>query len=305
MKTTGKKNFRIIAACSVAIFSLLAVCGGVYSWFALTMKTSVNESSYQVVNVGTCGLYSIDLYKFNYMVHQYGGSEVVDYFNPESGSVGKYSYNKTLNQFGYYDSTTWHQVALMNTFDPVDLQLFGDDLEDLNCNSIYKFVVSSDDLTNVRLDGLVSKILDRTKQDDEIFLSSCTDFDIYFENDLLDSNPSFTDGDDHKMYYPSYIEKTETLTADEEVYYKISYLTSLKATHVNLYNPVVENATLVSNLAKTFEGNPGEARYLTIYVNVNYAPSELEGFMYQIYQRDINAVCDFGFKFFFARENQQ
>ena len=107
------------------------------------------------------------------------------------------------------------------------------------------------------------------------------------------------------MYYPSYIDKSDTLTADEEVYYKISYLSSLKLTHTNLYNPAAENATLVSNLAKTFIGNPNETRYLTIYVNVNYAPSQLEGFMYQIYQSDIRAVCDFGFKFFFARESQQ
>ena len=149
MKTTGKKNFRIIAACSVAIFSLLAVCGGVYSWFTLKLRSEINPTNFAVVNIGTCDLYSIDLFKFNYKVHEYGGSEVVDYFNPESGSVAKYSFNKTYNQFGYDDEGVWKQVSMMNTYDPVDLQLFGDELSDLNCNSIYKFVVASDDLFDV------------------------------------------------------------------------------------------------------------------------------------------------------------
>ena len=48
-----------------------------------------------------------------------------------------------------------------------------------------------------------------------------------------------------------------------------------------------------------------DTKIVTFYVNANYAPSELEDTMYRIYQDDIKAVCDFGFKFFFFQEDDE
>lgn len=305
MKTIGKKNIKIIAACSVAIFSLLAVCGGVFSWFSLKMNSSLDPSTFAVVNLGTCDLYSIELYKFNYYVHHYGTSEVVDYFNPESGNVVKYNYDKVKKQFGYTEEGIWHQVSMMNTYDPVELQLFGYGVKDLNCNAIYKFTISTINLTDVKMDAAVSKILDKVKADNELFLSSCTDFDLYMENDLLDSNPAFTDGDDHKMYYPDFIDKSETMSEDEKVYFKISYLSSLESSHANLYEDDESSVSLHNTITTSFDYEPGsETGFLSVYVNVNYAPSELEDTMYRIYQENITAVCDFNFQFYFEMEDE-
>lgn len=298
MKTNRKNNLKIIAACSVAIFSLLAVIGGAYSWFTLELQRALEPTSFAVVNLGTCELYSIDMYKFNYYSHQYGSSTVIDYFNPELGNVGKYQYDKDLGQFGYNDPD-WHQVSMMNTYDPVDLALFGGGVESLNCNSIYKFVIASYNLTSVSFDSTVERIVETIKQDEEIYLSSCADFDIFYEADLLDSNPAYTQGDDHKMYYPDYIDKSETLTEEEELYYKLSYLASLKDSHANLYSGSGHNA-LASEVPVTFVYDSAlDLSFFTVYVNVNYAPSQLEDTMYRIYQQDIKAICDFGFKFYF------
>ena len=300
MKTVGKKNFKIIAACSVAIFSLLAVCGGVYSWFTLELRQALDDTEFAVVNLGTCDLYSIELYKFNYYVHQYGTSEVVDYFNPETGNVAKYSYNKTLRQFGYMDGELWHQVSMMNTYDPVELQLFNYGVRDLNCNVVYKFTISTIDLNKVKMDSTVSKIIDAVKQDSELFLSGCTDFDLYMESDL----EAITD----KSYYPSYIEQSETLTEEETLYYKISYLSSLVAEdeHPNLYSPASNATALTDTISTEFIYGAGEEMgFLTVYVNVNYAPSQLQDTMYRIYQENIKAVCDFNFQFYFAMEDEE
>ena len=300
MKTKRKKNLRIIAACSVAIFSLMAVCGGVYSWFTLELSQKTDSGSFAVVNLGTCDLYSIDLYKFNYYVHTYGTSEVIDYFNPEAGNVGKYGFDKTRQQFGYLDDQSeWHQVAMMNTYDPVDLMIFGGTVKDLNCNSVYKFVISTENLTNVKLKSTVNKIIDRLKEDDEIFLTSCTDFDLFFESDLADSNPLLA----NKVYYPSYIDTSETLTAEEEIYYRTSYLASLKEEHAHLYGSSDLETDLAHDTNVTFDYGTGDIGYLTLYVNVNYAPSELEDTMHLIYERHITAICDFGFKFYFFMED--
>lgn len=300
MKSIGKKNFKIIAACSVAIFSLLAVCGGVYSWFILEMNKKLDSTPFVVVNTGSANLYSMELYKFNYSVHQYGTQYITDYSSPESGSVGRYTFSNEHEQFGY-DDGEWHPVTMMNIYDPVSLQLSGGDLISLNCNSVYKFTIASVDLTTCQLVANAQKILDRIKEENEIFLTTCVDFDIYYESDLLDSNPAYNQGDDHKMYYPSYIDKSVTLTEDQELYYKLSYLSSLKNTHANLYDGSGEMA---SEETVTFEyDSVKDTNVLTLYVNVNYSPAQLEYTMYKIYQTTITAICDFGFSFFFLQEN--
>ena len=296
MKTIGKKNKKIIAACSVAIFSLLAVCGGVYSWFTLELNQALDSTPFVVVNTGSCNLYSMELYKFNYSVHQYGSQYIIDYSSPETGEVAKYGYSETHQAFGY-DDGEWHAVSMMNIYDPVSLQLSGGSLASLNCNSIYKFTISTNDLDTVKLSASAQKIVDRIKDENEIFLTTCADFDIYYESDLLDSNPAFTDGDDHKMYYPTYIDKSDSLTDEEEVFYKISYLSSLASNHPNLYD---DDGSMTEDTDVTFEYDSTlDTKILTLYVNVNYSPVQLEYTMFKIYHMNIVAICDFGFNFFF------
>ena len=306
MKLIGKKNLKIIAATSVAIFSLLAVIGGAYSWFTLSMNQVSETTDFAVVNLGSCDLYSIDLIKFDYDTTVYDDGEnvftVIDYLSPENGTVNKYGYNKEESSFGY-DDGTWHSVDMMNTYDPVTLLIYGGGVKSLNCNSIYKFVVSSPELDNVVLNASVSKLVDAVKGANDIFLTECADFDIYFESDLADDNPKFIDGSDTKMYYPNYIDKSETLTAEEAIYYKISYLSDLETSHVNFFTGSDTEKTLAGDKHTSFVyDSTSGLNLLTIYVNVNYNPEQLEYTSTAIYQRNIKAVCDFAFKFFFFKD---
>ena len=261
---------------------------------------------FAVVNVGTCDLYGIDLIKFDYHTTTYGEGEsaftVIDYLNPETGAVNNYAYNKDEKSFGYLEDESWHPVSLMNTYDPVDLLIYGGDIRDMNCNSIYKFTISSMDLVDVKFNALVSKLLDKEKQEDELFLTSCVDFDIYFEEDLLDTNPVFSE----KAYYPSYIDHSETLTDNEDTYYKISYLSSLESSHHHFFGGSDDEISLIEDDSKSFvHDDVSGLNFFTFYVNANYAPSELEYTMTLIYQNHIRAVCDFAFKFYFLQgENE-
>ena len=289
MRKLGNKNLKIVAACSVAIFSLLAGIGGVFAWFVVSMKQTAQDMDFAVINVGSCDLYSIDLIKFDYRVVTQGEGEsaytYIDYLNPETGTVNDYEYSKVHESFGYEEEGTWHSVEMMNTYDPVSLLLYGGEVKDLNCNSIYKFVVSSTDLNKVKFDAFVAKLAEREKEEDELFLTTCVDFDIYFEEDLLDTNPLFIDGDDTKLYYPSYIDKSETLSEQEETYYKISYLSYLESSHEHFYDGSSDEIALSDELSKQFvHDSETGLNFFTFYVNVNYAPSELEDTMTLIYQ---------------------
>ena len=310
MKANRKKTLTLVAASTVAIFSLAAVCGGAYAWFALTMQTTVTASQFAVVNNGVCDLAKIELYKFNYHEETYGTGEnefiAIDYLNPETGAVGHYNYNEEEGSFGYEESSNWVEVGAMNTYDPVELKLFASHLIDLHCNAVYKFTLSSPDLTNVSFSATVNKLTDKIKQADEIFLTSCVNFDIFYEADLLDTNPSFVGTDDPstpedesvKPYYPSYIDKSTPLSADEDVYYKLSYLASLKSTHEHFYGGSSTELSLDSEkaLSLTYDSTTHK-NYLTVYVNVDYAPSQLEYAQDLIYLGDIKAVYDFMFYF--------
>ena len=305
MKVNRKKTLTLVAASTVAIFSLAAVFGGAYAWFTLTMQTTLTASQFAVVNNGVCDLEGIELYKFNYHQETYGTGEnefiAIDYLNPETGSVGHYNYNDTEGSFGYEESSEWVEVSAMNTYDPVELKLFASHLIDLHCNAIYKFTLSSPDLTDVTFSAAVNKLTDKIKQENELFLTSCVNFDIFYEGDLLDSNPAFInveDETDHKAYYPSYIDKSTAMSAEEEVYYKLSYLASLETSHEHFYGGSSTELSLDSNKALSFTyDSTTQKYYLSFYVNVDYAPSQLEYAQDLIYLGDIKAIYDFMFYF--------
>lgn len=319
MKRTTKINLRIIAACSVAIFSLAALFGGTYAWFVLTMSQTATADQFAVVNLGQCELYSAKLIKFDYHKDVYGTGEyqfvAIDYLNPENGEVNKYDYNDEENSFGYEDNTDWVTIPAMNVYDPIDKIIFGSTLKDLNCNAVYEFTVVADGFTEAYLTSTVLKLSDKQKQDDELYLTSCVNFDLYSPSDLSDDNPAFIIEDDPltpedesttKAYYPSYIDESETLSANEEIYYKIAYLASLESSHAHFYGNESDEISLVNNKEVTFVDNPPEEKkFLTFYVNVDYAPSELEFTSSKIYLGNIKAVYDFSFKFnFVGRGNE-
>ena len=315
MRTNRRNNLKIIAASSVAICSLAAVMGGVYAWFTVAWSQTTEVDPFAVINVGSCDLYALELIKFDYKSSTYGTGEgaftITDYLAPETGAVNKYSYNKNENSFGYLEDSTWHPVNTMNMYDPVNLLIYGTGLNSLNCNAIYKFTITSDDMTNVNMHATIHKLLDRVKQDNEIFLSTCTDFDLFFPSELSDSNPEFIIEDDpstpedeydNKPYYPTYFSKTKVLTELEDIYYKISYLANKKTTHTHLYNTADTYATLYDHSVTFAYDSVLDTNVLSFYINVNYAPDQLEEFKTQIYQRNITAIFDYGFKFVFVRE---
>lgn len=305
MKLNRKKQIQIVAACSVAIFSLAALIGGSYAWFTVTMNQTITAGEFAVVNNGGADLVGANLIKFDYKTETYGSGEyefiATDYLNPESGTVNEYIYNAEENSFGYYEDSTWVDVQNMNTYDPLDAVIFGSTLKDLNCNAIYEFTVSSDSFDLAYLTSTIVK-LTKTKQENDLFLTSCVNFDIFTVNDLLDTNPLFIDGEDTKMYYPSYKEKSETLTANEEIYYKLSYLASLRQSHPHFYGSSDTEINLSTNTEVEFVyDSTADTNLLTFYVNVDYAPSELDFTQNLIYAGNIRAVYDFSFRFDFAK----
>lgn len=315
MRTNRKNRLKIIAASSVAIFSLAALVGGAFAWFTLVVNSAVSSDPFAVINLGSCDLYSIELIKFDYKTTVYGSGEgaftIIDYLTPKTGKVNKYTFDKTRNSFGYTDSEeVWHSVDSMNTFDPVNLLIYSSGLIGMNCNAIYKFTVSTTDMTDVSMSATIHKLLDRTKLENEIFLSACTDFDLFFPSVLSDSNPDFIIEDDPSTpedeslnpYYPSYIDKSESLTELEDIYYKISYLADKKASHAHLYGTGENDAPLLDATDVTFIYDETGTGFLSFYVNVNYAPSELEEYKTKIYQDNIKAIFDYGFRFYFFRQ---
>ena len=302
---TKKGHLKIVAACSVAIFSLAALIGGSFAWFILSLHGQSDMDEFVVVNNGHCDLHSAHLIKFDYKETTYGSGDyqftAIDYLNPQNGEVNKYAYNKETGSFGYEEDSEWVDVSIMNVYDPLDSVIFGSTLKDLNCNALYEFSVVADDFDEAYLNALALKLTDKIKEDDEIFLTSCVDFDVFTIDDLSDDNPAYSDGDDHKLYYPSYIDKSEDLTEEEEIYYKLSYLSSLKASHANFYDDDTDEIVIGSGEEVTFVEN-GElgTKEVKFYINVNYAPNELEYTSTKIYLGNIKGIFDFMFKFDFA-----
>lgn len=307
MRTNGKSRLKIIAACSVAIFSLLAVCGGVFAWFTTALSQSATADEFAVINMGNCDLYSCELIKFDFKTTVYPSGDdefvVIDYLTPETGKVNKYDYDFTRHQFGKMDGSTWVPVSVMNTYDPVDLLIFNRDLKDLNCNAIYKFTIASSDLDDVDFDAMIKKFESAVKQEDELFLSDCCDFDIYWDADLANDNPAFSPVvPGEKPYYPDYIDQSETLSDLEDIYYKISYLSSIESSHPHFYGGSDNEISLASDVRKTFTYDSTlDEKVISFYVNVNYSVSQLDEYKTKIYSSNIRLVYDFGFRFYLFR----
>ncbi|MBP5574811.1 MAG: hypothetical protein J6X50_03615 [Bacilli bacterium] len=321
----------------------------------------------------------VSLYDYNYDYHSFGEfSSGVKYYQwngeswditdtvPLSGaSKGTVDYPSELEELSpdindYYlvSNGNWNNVDAMNVYDPVDMVVRRSSLKDMNCNAVYEMSFVSQESSTLLL-NLTSSLFTINNLGDDILLSDCVDFDVYYESDLLDSNELFVIEDDNattmvneyddKPYYPSYkletnnnyyqwngsswdqtssepvsgtdkgtvkyesclpespstndyylvLKTPDTMSSDEEeIYYKISYLSSLKAAneHSHFYgSPKQRNITIASNKELTFtSGVP-----VKIYINVNYAPSKADKYLDRISLSDVRARYDYYFDFAF------
>lgn len=293
----------------VTFFCLCANVLATVAWFTANRSADNDNDYFGVQNEGDAEIEAINLYKFKYNEITYGSDEnvvtIIDYLAPEDGEVKKYAFNTTEQKFGENVNDVFEAVTIMNVYDPLEkvIKQSSFSLLELNCNAIYEIILSSSTFTTASVTISANWLSSKTKTSSQIFLTDCLDFDVYFESDLLESNPSFSTTDPetgdpiNKLYYPSYIGKSTSLTANEEVYYKLSYLSSLENSHSHFYgsNPKPNSISLIGNTPRnvTFDAS-GK---LKIYVNVNYAPSELEKYQKAIYDGDIEAIYDYALSF--------
>ena len=307
MKRSKQNIVKIIAASAVTVFSLFSCVIAAVAWFSFAKRAQAQGETFKVrANGNGYDIGDINLYKFNYSEETIGTGEnaftVINYLTPYTGNVGKYLYDGERHQFGKEVDSTWNAVTVMNIFDPIDLIVQRHELIDLNCNAIYEISVSSSAFTNCYLSLEALLLEEKTKLNDEIFLSDCVDFDVYTEQDLADGvNGNFPNGDE---YYPSYYSCIpHSLTDEEIVYYKIAYLSSLTKQelsindHAHFYGNQTkpESISVTRNRPLLFQGE-NEVKTLKLYINVNYAVSELNKYTTSIYSRNIHAVFDYAFE---------
>lgn len=421
MKNISRKtriSIKIASATVTAIFSLASVFAGTYAWFASNQSVEATGMSVSIEVTGSAEMKSLNLIKFDYKFDTIGGMQVYDYLDPGTGSVNEYYYNENYNDgegaFGHDANEEFVRVdAEMNIYDPVDRIIRGGDLSSLNCNAIYEATFTST-ITNARLQLFANRLLDKEAGENQILLSDCVDFNVYYETDLefdddtysetatygigefaiyngylyccktaiesgeafdsekwnqitLYSNAStyavnsyiiygtavykcttavassegFTknkwelvntysetaaysldsvvlykgqpykcctainSGESfnknkwdailcEKIYYPSY---RTSLTELEELYYKISYISTHEKTHSNFYSSNPKPNTInIDNHALAFADSETEQR---IFVNVNYAPSQTDVYVREIYNT-IQALYDYTFDFQFS-----
>lgn len=301
MKLARKKLWTIILASAFISVASVSCVTGTIAWFTFKDTATVTAQSF-TVTAQSAAVEDVNVIMFDYAMTTVGSQEMVDYIMPERGKVNNYDFDTTREQFGYMDDETWVSVQIMNRYDPVDLIISGNSLIDLNCNVLYQITLTSNlDNATMTLDALHLTGVTKDREQD-IFLSSCADFDVFYPSDLDDSNPLLVDGEDNKLYYPEFKDKqafvlTPEEEANEKLYFQASYLSSLKATHSHFYgsNTTPDYVRLANGENVTFVNGQ-----LVVYVNVNFAPSQLTRYQNNVYGGDINAICDFAFQFVFA-----
>ena len=315
MKKAGKGLIRIVTATAVTIFSLFTGITGVYAWFKTTMSATIEASMFEVTNgSSSVTMGEVTLYKFVYGKTTFGEELVDDYANPNRGHVGKYAFDKTKGengQFGYTDEETheWVPVTAMNVYDPVNLLVAGNDLYALNCNVIYKVTIHSTDFT----DSYASVKANKFPKVADILLSSCVDFDVFFESDLSDPALSETDENGKLLYYPSYLDKEHVMDAEagEDVYYKLSYLAKKKTQSGSVVNRNCFYDKADETISLLIDDQGEDTIYpvefvgdsVSVYINVNYAPDQLEEYSFSLTPGQyITVAYDFTFEFKFTED---
>ena len=277
-KSTRRK-LKIASAVTATVISFTSLISATAAWFFTNQRV---ESDGMVVAAKNDGIVieSIRLCKFNYPIVD--GESL--YLKPEDGSVNVYDYVSGVGHERFEDTNGNPQT--MNLFDPVLVEL-GTDLRDLYCNAVFIVEISAGNVTA----GLevFADLLNKSKNSEsDFYLSDCVDFDVYIPSDL--------DAVTGKTYYPSHIDDVEntTLTGYDELFYKISYL-SENSTHANFYetNPKPSQIAIhdEQNL-KTLNFVNGRA---TFYINVNYAPTELEKYARNLAVENRVGINDYAF----------
>ena len=337
MSKKARTRLKIIGATATAVFSLASVFTGTYAWFSLNNNVQATGMKIKIKTT-EAEISTLKLVKYDYSFNLIGGEKVYNYLSPETGDVNSYYYDSTYDNnrgaFVRESSGAYIETELMNRYDPVDNIIHGGSLREMNCNSIYEATLSSEIFTNCYLQ--LNAIFDsQTPGANQICLSDCVNFEVFFPSDLSDSNRLFWDkaNQNYHAYYPSYAFSDE---ADEHLYYKISYLsdlrnsnlsaedlvdmeiltssdieglteeqkselvrTTLGPTHSDFYSSNPKNTTSVAkNKAVTFAGTP--TKTTTVYININYAPSQLEQYKTDIYRNNFTAIEDFYFDFNFT-----
>lgn len=328
---------KIVGAAATAVFSLASAFAGTYAWFSTFNNVEATSMSIRVTTP-EAAVDSVKLVKFDYGYTLIGGAKIFNYLAPEQGDVNTYFYDPTYdsNRGGFVreHSGGYIETDIMNRYDPVDRIIHGGSLRGMNCNSIYEVVLSSDSLDScyMNIDAILENNIPTANQ---LCLSDCATFDVFFPSDLDDLNQLFWDKENHNYhaFYPDYAFENE---AEDYLYYKISYLsdlrnsdltaddlvemeilesediedltneqkaelvrTTLGPTYSSFYkNSPKDDTNVVRGRAVTFTGSP--KKEITVYINVNYAPSQLEQYMTDIYRNSLVAIEDFHFTFSFT-----
>ena len=306
MKKVGTKVWKFVAAGAVTFISFAACVSGTIAWFTMSTTARITSSSFAVTAI-SAEVKEVKVIKFDYDSITVGTEETFNYLLPETGKVNEYDFNVDEESFGYYDEEVppvWHEIELMNRYDPVELVISQNNLMGLNTNVVYEVTLESPSLSLATMSLEALRLTTKTKLASEIFLTDCADFDVFFEDDLDDPSLSALKDDGTPVYMPDYTNKpraalTPAESALEEKYYKFSYLAYQKATHSHFYVSSGSKPTEVM-LQEDYDMEFVDNEF-KVYVNVNYAPSELEQYSREIALREIKAVYDYAFSFTFSQ----
>ena len=284
MKNLSKSKIRklkIMSAVIATIFSFGSLISATAAWFYAN-RSVASEGMIVTAKDDSININSIQLCKFEYPIVD---GEAL-YLSPDLGSVNTYTFNATNQRF---EDASGNPKS-MNLFDPVLVEL-GTDLRDLYCNAVFIVELSSGNLS-AGLEVFAELLNKQKSSDSDFFLSDCVDFDIYIPSDL-----GAVTG---KGYYPSHIEDVEhtTLTGYDEIFYKIAYLSESSA-HAHFYGEATKPSRISihddENL-KTLNFGNGTA---TFYINVNYAPGQLERYASSLAIENRVGINDYVFKILF------
>ena len=286
MKTSKRtiKGMKILGATVTTVFTLASLFTATAAWFASNDSVEATGMIIEAVN-DYVNIDCLTLCKFNYAVDP--GTGFIDYYSPENGTVDSYTFVSGEGHNRFEDENGNPQI--MNVFDPVSIEI-GEELRNLYCNSIYEVTINSP-LTSAELRVFAKHLTEKTKSRNDIFLTDCLDFDVFTKEQL--------DAITTDVYYPSYIDEGDrgnySFSGYDEIYYKVSYLSSLKSSHANFYktNPKPDQIAIHD------PDNPQTVNFVNsetkFYINVNYAPKQLEKYSNQLINGNINAIFDYVF----------
>lgn len=283
----SKGNIALLAvSTTLLVLSLTAFFTGSFAWFANNSTAEVSGMHFTVESE-SISISSVTLYKFDYPIV----NDEIDYLAPQNGEVNTYSYYDTPERraFGevvHNDQTgedEWVPVSTMNLYDPLNGYITQRGLWGLNSNAIFKIVIHAEEgQGQATINFHASVISGLPKQENDIWLSDCVDFDLYLPGDLEGEFPA--------DYYPTYYLDEAPSEEPDLTYYKISYLSKMEQSHSHFYTQS-EKETAISLGTENLTFVDGSA---TVYVNVNYAPSQLSRFENIITPEErIRAVYDY------------